>query len=122
VDLSAFRARGGKLLLWHGWSDALAPPPATIDYYQRALEKARGKAQDFTRLFLVPGAFHCQGYFTIEREALANWGPGAYKFNSIAALERCVEGGIAPDNQVELRLRFPGTQTRNAPAGRRDKR
>jgi hypothetical protein len=76
-------------------------------YYQRAREKARGKAQDFTRLFRVPGAFPCERYFTVDREALANGGPGAYQFNWTAVLQRRVEGGIAPDNPVELRLRVP---------------
>jgi feruloyl esterase len=103
ADLSAFGARGGKLLLWHGWSDALVPPQATIDYYQRVVEKSRGKGHDFVRLFLVPGVFHCQG-FTVERDAVANGGPGAYGFNSIAALERWVEAGIAPERIVAFRV------------------
>jgi len=84
-DLTAFRARGGKLLLWHGWSDPAVPPQGTIDYYERVANKAGARVQDFVRLFLVPGMYHCSG------------GPGANQFNSVAALERWVEAGIAPD-------------------------
>lgn len=99
ADLNAFRARGGKLLLWHGWSDGLVPPQATIDYYERVVAIASGKAPDFMRLFLVPGMFHCGG------------GSGPNQFNKIAALERWVESGVAPDqilayhvteNQVDM--------------------
>src|SRR5258708_29427957 len=88
ADLSAFRARGGKLLLWHGWSDALVPPQATIDYYERVVAIASGKAPDFIRLFLVPGMFHCRR------------GAGPNQFNTIAALERWVESGVGPDQII----------------------
>jgi feruloyl esterase len=91
-DLSAFRARGGKLLLWHGWSDPAVPPQGTIDYYERVASEAGAGAQDFVRLFLVPGMSHCQG------------GPGANQFNSIAALERWVEAGIAPTRILAFRI------------------
>ena len=39
-DLAKFKARGGKLLLWHGWADP-GPPENTINYYSHAA-KARG--------------------------------------------------------------------------------
>jgi feruloyl esterase len=88
ADLRTFHTRGGKMLLWHGWSDAMVPPQATIDYYERVVAMARGKAPDFVRLFLVPGMFHCQG------------GPGPNQFNKIATLERWVESGVAPDQII----------------------
>ena len=40
-DLSAFRAHGGKLIIYHGWADQAIPPFSTIDYYA-AVEKAMG--------------------------------------------------------------------------------
>jgi feruloyl esterase len=92
ADLSAFRARGGKLLLWHGWSDPVVPPQATIDYYQRVIAMGSEKKSDFVRLFLVPGMSHCRG------------GSGPNQFNTIAALERWVESGIAPDQIVAYRV------------------
>lgn len=59
-DLSAFKARGGKLLSWHGWNDEAIPVQGSIRYYDRLIEKMGGaaKAQDFFRLYLVPGAGH----------------------------------------------------------------
>ena len=34
-DLSAFKARGGRLLLYHGWNDPAIPPGNTVNYYSR---------------------------------------------------------------------------------------
>ncbi|MCB6184522.1 tannase/feruloyl esterase family alpha/beta hydrolase [Leeia sp. TBRC 13508] len=59
-DLSAFAAKGGKLILWHGWSDPHISPLTTIAYHE-ALIKQMGaeKAENFERLYLLPGVFHC---------------------------------------------------------------
>ncbi len=62
-DLSAFRAHGGKLIIYHGWADQAIPPFSTIDYYA-AVEQAMGglaSAQSFSRLYMVPGGYHCLG-------------------------------------------------------------
>lgn len=62
-DLSAFRAHGGKLIIYHGWADQAIPPFSTIDYYA-AVEKAMGglaSTQSFSRLYMVPGGYHCLG-------------------------------------------------------------
>jgi tannase/feruloyl esterase len=98
-DLSAFQKRGGKLIVFHGWSDPALPPTATIDYYRSAAAKLGTKADETIRLYMVPGMQHCGG------------GPGADAFgfapglppaepdpsrNMSAALERWVELGTAP--------------------------
>jgi feruloyl esterase len=60
-DLSAFRAHGGKLLLYHGLADQAIPPWSTVDYYA-AVERVTGgfaASQQFSRLYLVPGGYHC---------------------------------------------------------------
>jgi pimeloyl-ACP methyl ester carboxylesterase len=60
-DLHAFAARGGKLILYHGWADQSIPPWSTLDYYA-AVERASGgfhASQAFSRLYLIPGAYHC---------------------------------------------------------------
>lgn len=60
-DLRAFAARGGKLILYHGWADQSMPPWSTLDYYA-ALERVNGgfrASQAFTRLYMIPGAYHC---------------------------------------------------------------
>ena len=57
----AFLARGGKLLLSHGWADGLIPPPSTVDFYTRLQKSVGRKARDNVRLFMIPGMGHCGG-------------------------------------------------------------
>jgi hypothetical protein len=59
-DLSAFRDRGGKLVIMHGLADQLIPHEGSIDYYERVQKQMGGaaKAAEFARLFLVPGVDH----------------------------------------------------------------
>jgi feruloyl esterase len=59
-DLDAFRARGGKLLLFHGWADSALSANATIDYVHQVYERDAAAAQD-VRLFMVPEMLHCAG-------------------------------------------------------------
>jgi feruloyl esterase len=83
-DLGPFVARGGKLLMYHGWSDARVPPRFSIDYYERASRAAGDSARDSMALFLVPGLGHCRG------------GDGYNTFDLVSALEAWVEGGKVP--------------------------
>jgi feruloyl esterase len=83
-DLRAFKARGGKLLLYHGWNDTAISPGNAIDYYTSVLKKMGGKQDDFVRLFMAPGMNHCGG------------GVGPNQVNWMAALERWRESGDAP--------------------------
>lgn len=84
-DLSAFKARGGKLILYHGWSDTAISPENTINYYSSVLSKMGAKQENWMRLFMIPGMGHCQG------------GPGPSQVNYMGALERWRESGVAPD-------------------------
>jgi len=63
ADLTAFATRGGKLIATTGAADSVVPPQATIDYYERVIERFGGleKAQAFFRLYLVPGMAHGGG-------------------------------------------------------------
>jgi len=89
ADLSAFKARGGKLLIYHGWNDGgsggAISPLNSIQYYSSVLAKMGPEQGDWLRLFMVPGMNHCGG------------GPGPNQFNALAALERWRESGVAPD-------------------------
>jgi Tannase and feruloyl esterase len=60
-DLHAFRAHGGKLLIYHGWADQANPPFSTIDYYGAVVRQMGGyaAAQSFSRLYMIPGLYHC---------------------------------------------------------------
>ena len=86
-DLRAFKARGGKLLMWHGLSDASIVATSSVGYYEgvEKLMGGRAQTQDFFRLFLVPGVHHCGG------------GPGLSEFDALTLLENWVEKGQAPE-------------------------
>jgi Tannase and feruloyl esterase len=64
-DLSAFKARGGKLLIYHGWNDGgsagAISPLNTLNYYSSVLTKMGPKQDNWLRLFMVPGMAHCGG-------------------------------------------------------------
>src|SRR5215831_19021141 len=83
-DLSAFKAHGGKLLLYHGWNDTAISPGNTINYYESVLKKMGGKQDDFVRLYMAPGMQHCGG------------GPGPNQINYMAIMERWREGNQTP--------------------------
>ncbi|GLY02881.1 tannase/feruloyl esterase family alpha/beta hydrolase [Actinoplanes sp. NBRC 101535] len=89
-DLTAFRAAGGKLLLWHGWADQAISPYGTIAYHHAVTERMGGAAatQRFARLFLLPGVAHCGG------------GQGPDAFDALTPTLAWVEDGVAPDRLV----------------------
>jgi hypothetical protein len=106
ADLRKFRDRGGKLILYHGWSDAAIAPQNAIDYYKTVLARMGEKdTSQFVRLYMVPGMQHCGG------------GPGPNVFGQLtvpmsdpqhdlaAALERWVEQGVAPEEIIATRYK-----------------
>lgn len=88
-DLSKFASAGGKLLLYHGWSDPHISPLNTIAYYS-AMQRSMGDAQvsRFSRLFLFPGGYHCNG------------GDGPFDFPLLSLLMNWVEGETAPNEII----------------------
>ena len=82
-DLTPFKKRGGKLLMYTGWSDPVVPPQDTVAYYDAVVKTMGGieKTRDFYRFFLAPGMGHCGG------------GPGPNQFDHLTALEQWVEKG-----------------------------
>ncbi|GAC1399588.1 MAG: tannase/feruloyl esterase family alpha/beta hydrolase [Ktedonobacteraceae bacterium] len=60
-DLRAFRAHGGKLIIYHGWADQAIPPFSTVDYYRAVVGYTGGyvASQSFSRLYMIPGLYHC---------------------------------------------------------------
>jgi feruloyl esterase len=85
-NLKPFFGHGGKLLMYHGWSDQRVPPLLTINYYNKVVDTLGGedKTKDSLRLFMVPGMAHCGG------------GEGPNTFDTVTALDRWVEKGQAP--------------------------
>jgi feruloyl esterase len=83
-DLSRFKARGGKLLLYAGWGDTTITPENTVLYYDSVLAKMGRSQDDFMRLFMVPGMAHCRG------------GDGPNTFDTIGAMEAWREKSVTP--------------------------
>ena len=101
-NLKAFKARGGKLIHYHGWGDAAIPPQGSVDYFE-SVQKAMGKTDGFYRLFMVPAMSHCAGGpgATLFGNALASALPqDDADHDVVMALDRWVEGGIAPDKII----------------------
>ncbi len=101
-DLSKFAARGGKLILYHGWNDPAISPLNTISYYQSVGEKmGTEKEASFVRLYLVAGMEHCIG--GPGPSAFGQLGLPSAKgpaFGAFTALEQWVEDGKAPDELI----------------------
>lgn len=89
-DLRAFRARGGRIVQYHGWNDSVVPPDGSIGYFHALTQFERLQAQpdhafqvhidklspqvvaatsqafgdrvrEFHRLFMLPAVGHCGG-------------------------------------------------------------
>lgn len=88
ADLRPFQRHGGKLILYHGLSDPDISPINTINYYQRVQDVIGEQTRSFARLFLAPGMQHCGG------------GPGPDSFDAVAAIQRWVEEGQAPEKII----------------------
>ena len=97
TDVSTFTARGGRLVIYQGISDPVFSASDIIDYYSRYADDNGGmeKARTTARLFLIPGMNHCSG------------GPATDEFDSLDALEKWVESGIAPERISATGHSFP---------------
>jgi feruloyl esterase len=86
-DLSAYRDRDGKIIVWHGWADQLITIGGTIDYYEKVVDEMGGtrRANEFIRFFTAPGVAHCRG------------GDGPQPYGQLEALVEWVENGNAPE-------------------------
>lgn len=91
-DLSAYRNSGGKLLMYHGWSDSALSPLMSLDYLDKVYAHD-ATAKNDVRLFMLPGVMHCQG------------GPGPDRIDYLDALDKWVSDGAAPE---ELTAGFGG--------------
>jgi feruloyl esterase len=92
-NLKAFAVHGGKLVLYHGWSDPHISPMNTVNYYEGVVTAMGGAAaaENFVRLFMVPGMGHCQG------------GAGPDEFDKIGTIEEWVVHDVAPNEIIASR-------------------
>jgi feruloyl esterase len=96
-DLSRFKQRGGKLILYHGWSDAAIPALSAIDYYRSVVSRMGAAETDsFLRLYMVPGMQHCGGGAGPDSFGQEPGATGDPLHNIASALEHWVEHGAAP--------------------------
>ncbi len=92
-DLSAFRAAGGKMIVWHGWADVIVPPFKTVDWYEKAAQAAGGEEilKENVALFMIPGLDHCgilPGVSGISQSGL----------DPMTPLEAWLGDGVRPDS------------------------
>jgi feruloyl esterase len=89
-DISAFRDAGGKMIVWHGWGDAIVTPYKTLDWHAQAAELAGGAEAlaENVALFMEPGMDHCG--------ILPGPGGTAADLDPLTPLEAWLDGGPAP--------------------------
>jgi hypothetical protein len=104
-NLTAFKSKGGKLILYHGWNDPALPALNTIEYYDNVVSRMGTRATaEFTRLYMVPGMQHCGG-----GPGPANFGesgptePPDPQHNIGLALQQWVEKGVPPSSIIATR-------------------
>ena len=104
TDIRPFIDAGGKLIVWHGGSDAALSVNSTVEYMQN-MQKAVGKsrAASATRLYVAPGVFHCEG------------GPGPDSTDLLAALDQWVSKGQAPATLPAEKKDAAGAVARSLP-------
>ena len=106
--LADFKAKGRKLIVYHGDSDGVFSVNDTINWYEKLTKNNDGNASGFARLFVVPGMNHC------------STGPATDQFDALSAITNWVEAGQAPDTMIasvnptnaELPEKWSKTRTR----------
>jgi hypothetical protein len=91
ADLSAFRKRGGKLIMTFGWADQILQPLMGVKYYESIVARDKDAA-NYARLFMVPGMTHCAG------------GLGPDRNDAVTAVIDWVEKGKAPDQLIASKV------------------
>jgi hypothetical protein len=101
TDISRYKARGGKIIWYHGVSDPGPPVLGTIEYYNDLVARNGGLADTkaFARLFLVPNMGHCRG------------GPATDQFDMLTPLVEWVEKGVAPERVLASGRQFTSAPT-----------
>ena len=92
-DLTRFKARGGKIVMYFGWADTALNPLMGVNYYEKVSARFGASTADFFRLFMVPGMSHCRG------------GVGTDQCDFLTALIEWVEKGVAPKQIVASQSR-----------------
>jgi feruloyl esterase len=92
ADLSRFKARGGKIVMYYGWADPALNPLMGLRYYEDVAKRFGPASSEFFKLYMVPGMFHCNG------------GVGVSTFDALTPLVEWVEKGVAPQSILGSRV------------------
>ena len=86
--------RGGKLLIYHGWSDATISPVGTVDYFQSIVQRlGKRVVGKSVQLYMVPGMDHCGN------------GEGTDTFDKLGAIDGWIATGRAPAQILASRVK-----------------
>jgi feruloyl esterase len=96
-DLRAFKARGGKMITYHGWADPALNPLMSVGYYEEAQRATPGLEETY-RLFMMPGMQHCNG------------GDAPNVVDAVSAVIDWVEGGRPPAALLAVQRRSDGSE------------
>jgi hypothetical protein len=90
--LAPFFARGGRLLLSHGWNDGLIPATNTLKFHGELSTTLPAGQADQLRLFMAPGMEHCAG------------GEGPNSFDTLGTIDAWATSDMAPERIIATRL------------------
>jgi len=107
-ELGPFEKAGGKIIMYHGWADPVAPPRASINYFDRVIQAmGPAEAQRFMRLFMIPGMGHCghgsaplpwpDNTQTMDISRSPKVSGRTADDDFLDALDRWVDRGVAPE-------------------------
>lgn len=105
-NLTAFRARGGKILQYHGRADQTVTPALSSEFFEgvkRVVGLTQAEMDGFYRLFFIPGMRHCsggRGAWDIGQTYPLDGRRLDPKGNALLALVEWVEGGRAVEEVV----------------------
>ncbi|HEY0266937.1 MAG TPA: tannase/feruloyl esterase family alpha/beta hydrolase, partial [Rhizomicrobium sp.] len=105
-DLTAFKAHGGKFILFQGWADYQITPLMDVDFYDRLVTKhGQAGTDSFLRFFLLPGMGHCSGGAGFSHIGGATGAPlkDDPDHDMVRALERWVKKDEAPSMFIATR-------------------
>ncbi|MEM7079899.1 MAG: tannase/feruloyl esterase family alpha/beta hydrolase [Pseudomonadota bacterium] len=97
-DLSQFKAAGGKLISYFGWADPDINPLTLINY-RAEVAALDPDVDDYFRVFMIPGMFHCRG------------GVGPDRFDAMTPLINWTERGAAPQRLALWRATNSGARS-----------
>lgn len=107
-DVSAFKARGGKLIQYTGWLDGAVATRMMIEYQEALTQRMGGPAAtaSFARMYLLPGVHHCRG--GPGPDLIGGSGGDApvpdARHDLLTALEQWVEQSRAPQAMIASKV------------------